>query len=598
MRVELAAISITRAFGECHSDAVHHAALDLPARALGIEDVPEVMRGGNLLDLDDPGLRVDCDSSRLADEGRIGERREYDPSGAGRADVLGHRDRVRGGSCDEQLTVAECSRSDLRNRDAAGASAAHARGSVNQLEVMGRCFQLGGRDIEQLLAQLGGGGEQGSSVVESRLAAGAPHVPGAGFGVLVHDRYPRRIEAQLLSRDQSQRHHGAGPVLLRAGHDRGRTVGVQLQLDRRGGREAEPPSTGEADPLTALRSRPVADHLGGLVQALQGGDRLHSLSGRALVAFGQQVAAADLVAVETDTLAKFVRMLLDRPGDLRPGRCTHRPGGRLVRVHRVRLDVQVRYSVRACGHHGGDLGDARRVGRVRPGVEDQAGRPRGHHALAGYAGLQLDDHWVVHLVRGDEFVVTAEHDSHRPSGLLREGRDVGLEVELALPTESTSQVRNDDANAALGNLERLGNAGASGERDLRRGPDRDPVAAPLRHHRVRLDGDRVRLVAYVSLLDDLMGGAEAGRHVAFDDVHVGAVVAVPDDPVIGGVRLPLRVHELAAPIESGLRILHRRQWYRLAVAASCVRAATAATTSPSKRTTPSANRVRSFTALP
>ena len=101
--------------------------------------------------------------------------------------------------------------------------------------------------------------DDGAAVVERRLRARRAHVPRAGVGVLVEDREVLGLHPEHLGREQRQAHHGAAAVLLRAGDDRPRAVGVELHVRARLGAERRPPAARDADRLAvgqlAARSR-------------------------------------------------------------------------------------------------------------------------------------------------------------------------------------------------------------------------------------------------------------------------------------------------------------------------------------------------------
>ena len=74
-------------------------------------------------------------------------------------------------------------------------------------------------------------------------------------------------------------------------------------------------------------------------------------------------------------------------------------------------------------------------------------------AVAHDAGLELDHLALAAVVGRDELLAPREHEPDRALGGAGQRRDVGLEVELALAAEPAAEVRDDDADVALGQLE-------------------------------------------------------------------------------------------------------------------------------------------------
>ena len=162
-------------------------------------------------------------------------------------------------------------------------------------------------------------------------------------------------------------------------------------------------------------------------------------------------------------------------------------------------------------------------------------------ALAGHAGLQLDGHPLASVVGSEELLPAGEHQPHRTLGHPGQDRDVGLEVEVTLGAEPTTEQRHDDPHLGLGDLEGLGDPGARGEGDLRAGPHRDRVAGPLRDDGARLDGHALSSLGDVTALDHDVGAGHRDIRVALDDGRPAQDVAVSSESLIRGVGLPLRV---------------------------------------------------------
>ena len=159
-----------------------------------------------------------------------------------------------------------------------------------------------------------------------------------------------------------------------------------------------------------------------------------------------------------------------------------------------------------------------------------------------------------YLVGSDELLPPAEDEPDRTPGPAGQRRHVGLEMELALAAEAAPQVGHDDPDPAFGDAQGLGHPAAGQERDLRGGPDGDLVALPLGQDGVRLDGDGVRHVDPVALLEHHGRSLQPHLHVALDDVDVGALVAPADDSIQALVRLPLGVDQRTSGVEGALGV--------------------------------------------
>ena len=102
-------------------------------------------------------------------------------------------------------------------------------------------------------------------------------------------------------------------------------------------------------------------------------------------------------------------------------------------------------------------------------------------------------------------------------------------------------------------------AGARGVRDLRRRPDRHPVALPLRDDRARLDGYALHGVGDVAPAYDDVRARERGVDVALHDRREAEHVVVPAERLVALVRLPVGVHERRVVGERGLEVGHDGQ---------------------------------------
>jgi hypothetical protein len=163
------------------------------------------------------------------------------------------------------------------------------------------------------------------------------------------------------------------------------------------------------------------------------------------------------------------------------------------------------------------------------------------------------------VIGREELLAAREDEPHGPVGGPGERGDVGLVVELALAAEPAAQVRDDDADVALGDLEGGRDARACDVRHLGGRPHRHSVALPLRDRGVRLDRDGVGHVGDVALLHDGVGRRQRRVDVALHDRRAGGVVALADDIVGGRVIGPALVDEGGAVLQCGLDVAHDRQ---------------------------------------
>ena len=139
-------------------------------------------------------------------------------------------------------------------------------------------------------------------------------------------------------------------------------------------------------------------------------------------------------------------------------------------------------------------------------------------------------------------------------GRPRQRGHVALEVEVALGPEAAAEERHDDPDVRGRDLEHVGDAVACGVGDLRRRPDGDPVALPLRDHGAWLDRHSLDGVGHVAALDDDVGLRERRVGIAFHDRRVAERVAVRAERLVALVALPVRVDERCAVGERGLEV--------------------------------------------
>ena len=279
-----------------------------------------------------------------------------------------------------------------------------------------------------------------------------------------------------------------------------------------------------APPIRATRRSPARRARPALV----------ALARRALVAVADEVAPPELDRIQADPRGEHVVVLLDRPARLRPRRRAHRAGRRAVRVDGGRLDVDV----------GDAVGPAIIIEAIWPrtGVSEayapQSRRSRARRARIRPSSVRPVSRstiipWVT-LSGATNSSCRREHEADRPPGRPREGRDVRLEVEVALAAEPAAEVADHDPDPVLRDPQDLGGLRAGVERDLGRRVDRDPVAVPLRGDAVRLDRDRVGHVRDVALAHDDRCGGERGRRIALTILERPATF--PDGSRLGSWR--------------------------------------------------------------
>ena len=209
--------------------------------------------------------------------------------------------------------------------------------------------------------------------------------------------------------------------------------------------------------------------------------------------------------------------------------------------------------------HGRHLGEELAVGHVGAAVEEHVGAAGQDRAVGAQPGGQVDDHALASTVGRQEFFAAGEDESDRTTGGSGERSDVGFVVEAALAAEATAEVRHDDAHLVRWQLERLADPGASSERHLGRGPDRDLVALPLRDHAARFDRCRVARVGDVAAAHDDVGVGHRRDSITLADGAEAGDVSAPLHTVSGVVALPVRVHEWRAFGERGFEVGDRGQ---------------------------------------
>ena len=116
---------------------------------------------------------------------------------------------------------------------------------------------------------------------------------------------------------------------------------------------------------------------------------------------------------------------------------------------------------------------------------------------------------------GLEALFNGMSQTHRPFRFpgQRGGKRLGLDRELA--AVAAAEIGHDDANLIERQMKNLGEMLAQGERLLRAGPKRQPVAFVIGHGRVRLHGKMLHPRKSKSILENMIRLGKAFVDVAF-----------------------------------------------------------------------------------
>src|SRR2546427_756629 len=115
-------------------------------------------------------------------------------------------------------------------------------------------------------------------------------------------------------------------------------------------------------------------------------------------------------------------------------------------------------------------------------------------------------------------------NSHRTSGLARQGNYQRLKLRIRLAAEAAAQERNDHPYLGRMNTENLGDISPDLERMLRRGPDRDPFVTEPSNNGVRLQGIMIDHGKGKAVFKDLVRLHKALFDIALFHVLVAADV--------------------------------------------------------------------------
>ena len=320
---------------------------------------------------------IDLDPDGVRDQLRRVERLQPEPADAPFGRRLGLGRKLAGALAVEGAVPRE-----IGDRDRLVGRPFHEDGAPDELEVVARGFELLGCRVEQLVAELDRGGDDGAAAVERRLRAARAHVVRGRVGVLVEDREVLRPHPELLGDEGRHRHHRAGAVLLGTRDDRARPVRIELHVGAGLGREARPPADGDPDRLVLGQFLPVADQLDRLLERLLHRDPLEHLARRGDRAVLDQRPAPQLDRVEIERTASSSMCCSSAQHTCGAVGARIERRRLVVRVDERRLDVDVLDLVRAERVHRRHLGEETALAAVGALVEHES-RPAGHERAVG-----------------------------------------------------------------------------------------------------------------------------------------------------------------------------------------------------------------------
>ncbi len=141
--------------------------------------------------------------------------------------------------------------------------------------------------------------------------------------------------------------------------------------------------------------------------------------------------------------------------------------------------------------HRSKLGEESGIGRVGPVVDQQSSFAGHDRSIGTQAGCQFNDHSFTSTVRGQEFFSASEHKFHRAFCRLSQRCDVSLEVEATLAAETSTEMRDNNADLVRWEAKRLADACPRIKRNLGTRPDRDLGTLPLSEDRTGFDRGRM-----------------------------------------------------------------------------------------------------------
>ena len=293
-----------------------------------------------------------------------------------------------------------------------------------------------------------------------------------------------------------------------------------------------------------------------LPETVRDAHRHERLSGNEDIAFLDQILEPELQRVHAEVPRDPVHLRFVGPRHVGHAHAAVGTGRGKVRIDGVGGQPAIGHPVRPAG----DVGSRLRIGGSGEGVSADVveGLHLARHqtAVALEPGLDPDEPAVA--ASREEHFLAGEHPLNRPTGLARQQRHHRLEPGVGLAAVTAAHERNDDPNAALGQLEDPRQLLLEPHRVLARRMHHQPVGRfPNRGGHVGLDMAVLHRRRAVGVLEDLVGLGEAGVHVSVPgSIHaadVAAGVAVELLPEAGRLGLEAGLVDDRSP---GLRRLH------------------------------------------
>ena len=183
--------------------------------------------------------------------------------------------------------------------------------------------------------------------VEQRARAERAHVVGRHIGIGMHDADVFGVQIEHLGGDLREGSVRALPHVDRAGVERRRAVGGDVDdRDRRGrrdrGLETDGDAAAAADRAGAAIERCAPAHArGDGVEHLGDGGVLHRGAARLRPAFAQNILAAEFDRIDAEFARDQVGVALVGPDQLRNAETAQRAGRRAVGIERIGIDADV-----------------------------------------------------------------------------------------------------------------------------------------------------------------------------------------------------------------------------------------------------------------
>ena len=466
------------------ADALHRAAVQLPAHDQRVDDAPDVVDAGVAHEGHGAGPRVEL---HLADVAAVG------PGGA--ADAV----RV----VDEDVAL-ELAAGQLEQADGV-VGAGHVKARRRVANVLGRGLQLARRQLPRLRQRVLGARAHGRAAGEQRARAGAAKAV-AALGVAQHhahalDRHVEGVHHQLRQRGGNALAH-----LVDGGIDLDEAITLDVHgdalLEHVAARPFQEGGDAQATPQPARarlrRARGKAVPVGQRQRLLQ-----HPLEAADVVGLAHGVGVGHLLgadevappqgdAVDAGLARRLVHQALDVEDGLGPAGAAVGAGGRLVRQHGAEVKVDHWHVVDAGLHPGADqqLDRHPRGQGVGPHVGVRLHPQRQDAAIGRQRQLGVGPH-VAPVGGGEELLAALAAPAHRPAGVARgPGDDHVLGVEAGLHAEAAADVAHAHAHRLGRQAQRAGNGAAHRRGHLRAGVHVQSLAVPGSAHGARLQRQR------------------------------------------------------------------------------------------------------------